>query len=138
MNRLMMALLSGVVFGLGLSLSQMINPDKVLGFLDISGSWDPSLALVMAGALTIAMPGFQWIRRQPKPLLDNEFHITSKTQLDKPLLIGAALFGIGWGMTGYCPGPAFASLALGNQEALYMVLSIYAGFSAAGFFSRKH
>ncbi len=138
MNRLMMALLSGVVFGLGLSLSQMINPDKVLGFLDISGSWDPSLALVMAGALTIAMPGFQWIRRQPKPLLDNEFHITAKTQLDKPLLIGAALFGIGWGMTGYCPGPAFASLALGNQEALYMVLSIYAGFSAAGFFSRKH
>jgi uncharacterized membrane protein YedE/YeeE len=134
----MMALLSGVVFGLGLSLSQMINPDKVLGFLDISGSWDPSLALVMAGALTIAMPGFQWIRRQPKPLLDNEFHITAKTQLDKPLLIGAALFGIGWGMTGYCPGPAFASLALGNQEALYMVLSIYAGFSAAGFFSRKH
>jgi uncharacterized membrane protein YedE/YeeE len=134
----MLALLSGVVFGLGLSLSQMINPDKVLGFLDISGSWDPSLALVMAGALTIAMPGFQWIRRQPKPLLDNEFHITAKTQLDKPLLIGAALFGIGWGMTGYCPGPAFASLALGNQEALYMVLSIYAGFSAAGFFSRKH
>lgn len=138
MNRLMLALLSGVVFGLGLSMSQMINPDKVLGFLDISGSWDPSLALVMVGALTIAMPGFQWIRRQPKPLLDNEFHITAKTQLDKPLLIGAALFGIGWGMTGYCPGPAFASLALGNQEALYMVLSIYAGFSAASFFSRKH
>jgi uncharacterized membrane protein YedE/YeeE len=134
----MLALLSGVVFGLGLSLSQMINPDKVLGFLDISGSWDPSLALVMVGALTIAMPGFQWIRRQPKPLLDNEFHLTAKTQLDKPLLIGAALFGIGWGMTGYCPGPAFASLALGNQEALYMVLSIYAGFSAASFFSRKH
>lgn len=138
MNRLMLALLSGVVFGLGLSLSQMINPDKVLGFLDISGSWDPSLALVMVGALTIAMPGFQWIRRQPKPLLDNEFHLTAKTQLDKPLLIGAALFGIGWGMTGYCPGPAFASLALGNQEALYMVLSIYAGFSAASFFGRKH
>ncbi len=138
MNRLMLALLSGVVFGMGLSLSQMINPDKVLGFLDISGSWDPSLALVMVGALTIATPGFQWIRRQPKPLLDNEFHLTAKTQLDKPLLIGAALFGIGWGMTGYCPGPAFAGLALGNQEVLYMVLSIYAGFSAAGFFSRKH
>ena len=137
MNILMLALLSGVVFGLGLSLSQMINPDKVLGFLDISGNWDPSLALVMAGALAIAMPGFQWIRRQPKPLLDDEFHITAKTQLDKPLLLGAAIFGIGWGMTGYCPGPAFASLALGNQEALYMVLSIYAGFSAAGFFSRK-
>ena len=137
MNRLMLALLSGIIFGLGLSLSQMINPDKVLGFLDISGNWDPSLALVMAGALAIAIPGFQWIRRQPKPLLDDEFHITAKTQLDNPLLLGAAIFGIGWGMTGYCPGPAFASLALGNQEALYMVLSIYAGFSAAGFFSRK-
>lgn len=137
MNKLIVALLSGVVFGLGLSVSQMINPDKVLGFLDISGQWDPSLALVMAGALTIAMPGFYWIRRQPKPLLDSQFHLTAKTQLDKPLLLGAALFGIGWGMTGYCPGPAFASLALGNQEALYMVLGIYAGFSAAGMFGRK-
>ncbi|PPD32608.1 MAG: YeeE/YedE family protein [Methylomonas sp.] len=138
MNILILALLSGLVFGLGLSLSQMVNPDKVLGFLDISGNWDPSLALVMAGALTIAMPGFHWIRRQPKPLLDNEFHLTPKNQLDKPLLFGAALFGTGWGMTGYCPGPAFANLALGNQEALYMVISIYAGFSAAGFFSRKN
>jgi uncharacterized membrane protein YedE/YeeE len=137
MNKLIVALLSGIVFGLGLSLSQMINPDKVLGFLDISGDWDPSLALVMAGALAIAMPGFQWIRHQPKPQLDDQFHLTAKTQLDKPLLIGAAIFGIGWGMTGYCPGPAFASLALGNQEALYMVLGIYAGFTAAGFFSRK-
>lgn len=137
MNKLIVALLSGIIFGLGLSLSQMINPDKVLGFLDISGNWDPSLALVMTGALAIAMPGFQWIRRQPKPQLDNQFHLTVKTQLDKPLLLGAAIFGIGWGMTGYCPGPAFASLALGNQEALYTVLSIYAGFTAAGFFSRK-
>lgn len=137
MNKLIVALLSGIVFGLGLSLSQMINPNKVLGFLDISGNWDPSLALVMTGALAIAMPGFQWIRHQPKPQLDDQFHLTAKTQLDKPLLLGAAIFGIGWGMTGYCPGPAFASLALVNQEALYMVLGIYAGFSAAGFFSSK-
>ena len=137
MIKLILALIAGIIFGLGLSVSQMINPDKVLGFLDISGNWDPSLALVMAGALAIAIPGFNWTLRHDKPLLGSRFHITGKTLLDKPLLVGAALFGIGWGMTGYCPGPAFASLALGNQEAIIMVLSIYAGFWAAGLLNRN-
>ena len=137
MIKLILALIAGITFGLGLSVSQMINPDKVLGFLDISGNWDPSLALVMAGALAVAIPSFKWARRHAKPVLGSRFHITGKTLLDKPLISGAALFGIGWGMTGYCPGPAFASLALGNQEALIMVASIYAGFWAAGFFNRN-
>ncbi|MDD2761139.1 MAG: YeeE/YedE family protein [Methylomonas sp.] len=136
MMKLILALIAGTVFGLGLAISQMINPDKVLGFLDVSGNWDPSLALVMTGALAVATPCFRWVRRHDKPVLDDRFHITVKTALDKPLLTGAALFGIGWGMTGFCPGPAFASIALGNQEAVIMVICIYLGFWAAGLLNK--
>lgn len=138
MIKLILALLSGIIFGLGLSISQMTNPDKVLGFLDISGNWDPSLALVMVGALAVSITGFRWVRQHDKPIFGSRFHITSKTALDKQLLSGAAVFGVGWGMTGYCPGPAFASMALGNTEAILMVISIYAGFWAAGFLNRPN
>lgn len=138
MMNLLLAIISGTIFGLGLSLSQMINPNKVLGFLDIMGDWDPSLILVMTGALIVAIPSFRWARRQGKPVFDNHFHMTTKTMLDKPLLIGATVFGVGWGMTGYCPGPAFASLALGSKEAVIMVASVYAGFWVAGLFNGKN
>ncbi|MCK9605355.1 MAG: YeeE/YedE family protein [Methylomonas sp.] len=138
MMKLVFALFAGVIFGLGLTISQMTNPDKVLSFLDIAGNWDPSLALVMVGALAVAVAGFRWTRQHEKPVFGSRFHITLKTTLDKPLLAGAGLFGIGWGMTGYCPGPAFASLALGNQEAVIMVTSIYAGFWAAGLLQEKY
>lgn len=137
MMKMILALIAGLIFGLGLAVSQMINPDKVLGFLDIAGDWDPSLALVMAGALSVAIAGFRWARRHEKPVLGSRFHITVKTALDQPLLAGAALFGIGWGMTGYCPGPAFASLTLGSREAILMVIGIYAGFWAAGLLTGK-
>lgn len=137
MIKLFVALVAGVVFGLGLSVSQMVNPDKVLNFLDVAGSWDPSLALVMMGALAVGITGFRWARKHDKPVFGSRFHITDKTALDKPLVAGAAIFGIGWGMTGYCPGPAFASMALGNQEAFVMVVSIYAGFWAAGLLLNK-
>ena len=137
MIKLILALITGTIFGLGLAISQMINPNKVLGFLDIAGDWDPSLALVMAGALAVAIPCFRWARRHEKPVFGSHFHITNKVALDKPLLIGSALFGIGWGMTGYCPGPAFASMALGNFEAIIMVVSIYAGFWAAGLVNKS-
>jgi len=137
MIKLILALLAGILFGLGLAISQMVNPDKVLSFLDITGNWDPSLALVMAGALAIAIPSFRWARHHDKPVFGSRFHITSKTLLDKPLLIGSAVFGIGWGMTGYCPGPAFASMALGNREAILMVVSIYAGSWAAGLLNKN-
>jgi uncharacterized membrane protein YedE/YeeE len=136
-KKLILALLAGVIFGLGLSVSQMTNPNKVLDFLDVAGRWDPSLALVMAGALVVGIMGFRWARRHDKPLFGSRFHITQKTALDKPLIIGAAIFGVGWGITGYCPGPAFAGMALGNQEAYLMVVSIYAGFWAAGFWTNK-
>lgn len=137
MTKLILALLAGTLFGLGLAISHMTNPDKVLNFLDVTGDWDPSLALVMTSALAVAIPSFRWARRHDKPVLDSRFHLTHKTALDKPLLIGAAVFGIGWGMTGYCPGPAFASLAIGNQEAFFMVASIYAGFWVADLLNKK-
>lgn len=137
MNRIIIALLSGIIFGLGLSLSQMVNPNKVLAFLDIAGDWDPSLAFVMIGALAFAMPAFRWIRKRQQPLLEDGFHITHKTAIDKPLLWGAAIFGIGWGMSGYCPGPAVASLGFGSVEALVMIVSIYAGFFSERFFAKK-
>lgn len=137
MINLFSALVAGLMFGAGLFVSNMIDPNKVLGFLDIAGDWDPSLALVMAGALAVAIPGFRWVRKQGRPVLDSRFHVTDRTELDLSLLIGAAIFGIGWGMTGYCPGPAVANLALGNAEALLMVISIYAGFWIAGRLARK-
>ncbi|MGY6274758.1 DUF6691 family protein [Methylomonas sp. MgM2] len=137
MMKLILALAAGALFGLGLAVSQMIDPDKVLSFLDVAGNWDPSLALVMGGALAVAIPCFRWTRRHGKPILDSRFHITEKTVVDKTLLIGSAIFGIGWGMTGYCPGPAFAGMALGNWEAVAMVASIYAGSWAAGLL-QKH
>ncbi len=137
MNKIILALLCGLLFGLGLSLSQMVDPNKVLAFLDLGGNWDPSLAFVMLGALAVAAPAFHMIQKRRKPLLEDGFHVTHKTALDKPLLSGAAIFGIGWGMTGYCPGPAVASLGFGNLEALVMVVSIYAGFFSERFFAKK-
>ena len=137
MNKLIVALLSGIIFGFGLSLSQMINPDKVLSFLDISGRWDPSLAFVMIGALAVTLISFRWVLKRPYPLFENGFHITHKTAIDKPLILGALIFGTGWGMTGYCPGPAVAGLGLGNLEALVMVCSIYAGFFSQRYLTQK-
>lgn len=128
MNKVLIALGSGIIFGLGLSLSQMVNPEKVLNFLDISGQWDPSLAFVMIGALLVTFISFRLILKKPAPIFEENFHLSKRTEIDKPLLTGAAIFGIGWGMSGYCPGPAVASLAMGNIEAIIMVISIYAGF----------
>ncbi|MGJ0430234.1 DUF6691 family protein [Methylobacter sp.] len=137
MKRILLALLSGILFGIGLSLSQMVNPDKVLGFLDIAGNWDPSLMFVMIGALAVAFVSFRWVLKRPAPILDDGFHVSKRREIDKPLLLGAGLFGIGWGMTGYCPGPAVSGLGLGTLEALVMVASIYAGFFAQKWFAER-
>jgi len=128
MNKILIALISGIIFGLGLSLSQMINPEKVISFLDVSGDWDPSLAFVMMGALAVTFISFKWILKRSEPIFENGFHLSKRSEIDKALLGGAAIFGIGWGMSGFCPGPAVASLGLGSIEAVVMVLSIYAGF----------
>ena len=118
----------GLLFGFGLALSQMTNPEKVLNFLDIAGNWDPSLIFVMLGALVVTLISFRFVLKRPAPLLDQKFYLAAKKEIDKPLLIGAAIFGIGWGIAGYCPGPAVAGLGLGNSESIIIIGAIYAGF----------
>ena len=134
MKLIMFALLSGILFGIGLALSQMTNPDKVFNFLDIAGNWDPSLIFVMVGALAVTSLFFNLILKRPRPQFDEKFYLSSKTSIDNPLLIGAAIFGIGWGISGYCPGPSVAGLGLGNFEAIVMIFSIYMGFATHRFY----
>lgn len=128
MKHLAIALISGFVFGVGLSLSQMINPVKVTDFLDISGHWDPSLILVMGGALAVTLVSFRYILKRSAPLYARQFNLPTRTIVDWKLVAGAALFGTGWGITGYCPGPAVASFGLGLMNPVIMVVSIVAGF----------
>lgn len=125
------ALIAGALFGLGLAVSGMTDPDKVLNFLDIAGRWDPSLALVMGGALAVALPGFAWVRRRGRSLTGQALPPMPAPRLDGRLLLGSALFGIGWGIAGYCPGPALASLAHGTLEPMLFVLALVAGSQAA-------
>ena len=133
----LVSLLSGIIFGVGLALSQMIDPNKVLSFLDVTGNWDPSLAFVMIGALVVTMLSFRFILKRSAPVLDSGFHVSRQTIINRPLLIGAGLFGIGWGMTGYCPGPAVASLGLFSVEGIIMVVAIYAGFFSQHWLANK-
>lgn len=127
MARIVVALGAGLLFGLGLTLSQMINPAKVLGFLDLYGDWDPSLAFVMLGAVPVAAIGYRAARPLAKPLCAQAFAAPVQNRLDRRLIGGAVLFGIGWGLVGYCPGPALASLGLGNPRTLLFVTAMLAG-----------
>jgi len=134
MKRLIISLLAGVIFGLGLAVAQMTNPLKVLAFLDVAGAWDPSLALVMGGAVFVTMLGFRWAQRRAQPFADEQFHLPSQTAIDRPLVLGAALFGVGWGLSGYCPGPAIATLLTGNTEAWLLVPAMLVGGALARWF----
>ena len=127
MIRQIVALLTGILFGLGLAVSQMINPEKVLAFLDIAGNWDPSLALVMGGAVGVTLLTFWPVLRLPKPLFANRFEIPGMDAIDGPLLAGAAIFGVGWGISGYCPGPAIASLTFGSSEPVIFIIAFIVG-----------
>ncbi|MFZ2725526.1 MAG: YeeE/YedE family protein [Methylococcaceae bacterium] len=122
------ALISGVLFGVGLSLAQMINPNKVQNFLDITGQWDASLLFVMLGALPVALIAFRLVLKRPTPIFTEQFQLSPKKDTDKRLIIGSAIFGIGWGLAGYCPGPAVAGLGLFSFESIIMVVAIYLGF----------
>ncbi|WP_019960072.1 DUF6691 family protein [Woodsholea maritima] len=138
MRAILSAGLAGLIFGAGLTLSQMVNPQKVINFLDITGHWDPSLAFVMAGAIAITLPGFWLIRkRQNRPLCAPNHAWPTKTTLDKRLIGGAVLFGIGWGLMGLCPGPALAQLSLNPLPGLYFVLIMIAGLVATRFILRR-
>lgn len=132
------ALICGVLFGCGLTISMMINPNKVIHFLDITGQWDPSLLLVMASALIVATMGYHWINRQEKkPLFAKKFFLPVQSGIDAQLLIGAAIFGIGWGLGGYCPGPAITALGLGIADAFYMFIGMIVSALTLYFF-KKH
>ena len=121
---LLIALISGTLFGLGLSVAQMIDPAKVVNFLDITGSWDPSLAFVMAGALAVNIVATPMILKRKYPVCDTIFRTPLKEQIDRRLLIGAALFGVGWGIAGYCPGPMITSVSFVSSDIL-IVLTAY-------------
>lgn len=125
--RRLTALLAGLIFGLGLLLAGMSNPAKVLGFLDLGGAWDPSLALVMASAIGVALLPFTWARRQQRSLLDAPMQLPQKRELDRRLIGGSLLFGIGWGIAGICPGPALTLLLGGYWQSLLFVLAMLGG-----------
>lgn len=126
--KVMTALLSGLLFGLGLSLGGMTQPAVVLGFLDIFGHWDPRLAFVMGGAVLTTAIGYRWVLRRPQPLFEDCFKVPSLRHFDGRLIGGAALFGIGWGMAGYCPGPALASLGGGSVSVVVLVTTMILGW----------
>ena len=130
MNKLV-ALFCGTIFGIGLVISQMINPAKVLGFLNVFGEWDPSLAFVMIGALIISSPLFHLFKNKEKPIFYTSFSISENKEIDKRLIIGSILFGAGWGLAGLCPGPAISSIALLNISSVTFVFSMFIGFYIA-------
>ncbi|MFB3306845.1 DUF6691 family protein [Pseudomonas sp. AMR01] len=126
------ALLSGLIFGLGLIVSGMANPAKVLNFLDVFGTWDPSLAFVMGGAIAVTAPGFALLfRNRQTPMFDSKFRVPTRTDLEPKLLTGAAIFGIGWGLGGFCPGPALTSLPAAATGTLVFVPFMLIGMWAA-------
>ena len=127
MKHLCVSAAAGVLFGAGLMVSGMADPAKVLGFLTLGQHWDPSLAVVMASALAVTVPGFALLRRREHALLGERFAQPATTRIDRQLLLGAGLFGLGWGLAGYCPGPAVVSAGLGQSEALLLVPAMLVG-----------
>ena len=134
---ILIAALAGLVFGLGLLVSGMADPQKVLGFLDLAGAWDPSLALVMGGAIALGLPGFALARRRSRSLLGEPMQLPARQAVDAPLLIGSALFGIGWGLAGYCPGPALVGTAAGMGSAAIFSAAMLAGMLLFGLWSKR-
>jgi uncharacterized protein len=131
----------GLVFGLGLLLSGMSDPAKVLNFLDlggiVSGTWDPSLAFVMAGAVAVTFTGFRLVLRRSRPLFAERFHLPTKRELDLRIVAGPAIFGIGWGLAGFCPGPALTALGFGSRAAVIFVAAMLAGMWLARFLGQS-
>ena len=127
MKSTLAALGAGIVFGIGLGLSGMTQPAKVFAFLDVFGSWDPSLMFVMMSAILVHFVLSRWIRRRERPLLDTRFHLPTARDIDRKLVIGSAVFGFGWGLGGYCPGPAIVSLGSGAKSAIVFVAAMAVG-----------
>lgn len=128
---------AGLLFGAGVTLSGMVNPAKVLNFMDLAGRWDPTLILVMAAALAVTFAGYRVILRRKQPLFASAFSLPKVTKPDARLVAGAMLFGLGWGLTGFCPGPAVASLIFGHAESFVFVLFMAAGMTGANIGLRR-
>ena len=129
--RTIITLIAGLLFGSGLKLSGMVNPLKVQNFLDLFGDWDPSLAFVMGGAIAVTMPSFWLIKKRGSPMYNDKFHLPKNTDFDMKLILGAAIFGMGWGLGGFCPGPAITSLSLAASGTFIFVLTMLIGMIAA-------
>lgn len=125
--QILMAFVTGTIFGIGLILSGMTDPSKVIGFLDVAGHWDPSLAFVMGGAILVGVVAFRFARAREKSLLGDEMRLPTSSQVDRRLVLGSLAFGTGWGLAGYCPGPALVSIAQGGAQPLIFVAAMLAG-----------
>lgn len=129
MLQIIASLIAGTLMGAGLMISGMMNPNKILSFLDIFGNWDPTLIFVMGGAIFSALPGFWLSRRLTKPLLANNFQLPDKKKFDRRLVGGAAIFGVGWGLVGLCPGPAISAITTGSPQVIVFVISMTFGMA---------
>jgi uncharacterized membrane protein YedE/YeeE len=137
MKQNLIALLSGLLFGFGLSLSQMIDRDRVLGFLDVSGAWDPTLLFVLGGAVGVTIIAFRFVLRLPQPIWATKFYLPTKKDIDLPLIIGAGIFGIGWGIAGYCPGPSVTALVLGIANPVLFLIAFIIGSLACQWYANR-
>ena len=131
------SLLAGLVFGLGLIVSGMANPAKVLGFLDLTGNWDPSLALVMGGAIGISFFAFLFAQKRSRSLIGADMRLPAGRDIDRRLVVGGLLFGVGWGIAGFCPGPGLVALGMGEVKALIFVASMLTGMIVFEFLERR-
>lgn len=121
------AFVTGLIFGVGLIISGMTDPSKIIGFLDLAGPWDPSLAFVMGGAVTVGFIAFRFARRRTAAFLGGAMHLPTARQIDRRLVLGSLAFGVGWGLAGYCPGPAVVSVGMGQEKAIVFVVAMLAG-----------
>lgn len=135
--QVLVSLASGALFGLGLVVSGLIDPERVRAFLDIAGAWDPSLAVTMAAAVATTALGYRLAFATGGPAFDKAFHLPTQSAIDVRLIAGAALFGIGWGLVGYCPGPAIAALSMGSQPTVVFVAAMAAGMATARTLQRR-
>lgn len=129
--RLLTAFAIGLIFGLGITISGMINPAKVLNFFDIAGTWDPSLAFVMAGALGVAIPGYRMVFRRPAPTMESSFQLPDTRVINRRLVLGSATFGVGWGIAGFCPGGALPALGTGDPTVILFLAALTGGLLLA-------
>jgi uncharacterized membrane protein YedE/YeeE len=135
--RLISAFAIGLIFGLGIAVSGMINPAKVLNFFDLAGTWDPSLAFVMGGALAVAIPGYRLVLRRPAPILGSHFQLPDTRIIDRRLVLGSATFGVGWGIAGFCPGGALPALGTGGLDVFVFLAALIAGLLIARTFQQR-